>query len=265
MSFSRMRAAGTRTPDARPLVLLHGWSCHGGFFRPQMEALGTSTRVLAPDLPGHGDSAQTGDLSIEAAADALEQLLAAEDLDDAVLVGWSMGALVAWSMIERHGTGRLAHLVVEDMSPRVLNDADWPHGTRSGLDATRSRDFARAVSSQWPRLAGATARRSFAADAPDSLVAFAEAEMRNAHGPALAAMWGSLTAQDFRHLVPRIDIPVTLTPGGASQLYASGAADWQLERLQRGRIHPFPKAGHAPHLEAPEAFNTLLAELCKAQ
>lgn len=264
MTPLHLHAAGTRTPDARPLVLLHGWSCHGGFFRPQMEALGTSTRVLAPDLPGHGDSTQTGALSIEAAADALDRLLAAEDLDDVVLVGWSMGALVAWSMIERHGSDRLAHMVVEDMSPKVLNDADWPHGTRSGLDAARSRDFARAVSSQWPRLAGATARRSFAADAAGSLVAFAEAEMRKAHGPALAAMWTSLTAQDFRPLIPRIDIPVTLTPGGASQLYAGGAAEWQLDRLRAGRIHPFPKAGHAPHLEASEAFNTLLAGLCKA-
>ncbi|WP_029058428.1 alpha/beta fold hydrolase [Stappia stellulata] len=265
MTLLHPRVAGSRRLDARPLVLLHGWSCHGGFFRPQMEALGRKTRVIAPDLPGHGESAQTGDLTIGAAADALEQLLAAEDLDDVVLVGWSMGALVAWSMIERHGTSRLAHLVVEDMSPKVLNDADWAHGTRSGLDAARSRDFARAVFSQWPRLVGATARRSFAPDAPEQLVGFAEAEMRKANGPALAAMWGSLTAQDFRHLVGRIDIPVTLTPGGQSQLYAGDAAEWQLERLQQGRIVPVPRAGHAPHLEAPEAYNALLAELCKAQ
>jgi pimeloyl-[acyl-carrier protein] methyl ester esterase len=264
MNFSRLRATGTRTPDARPLVLLHGWSCHGGFFAPQMEPLGRMTRVIAPDLPGHGDSSPGTELTIEAAADALHHLFVGEDLRDVVLVGWSMGALVAWSLIERHGTARLARLVVEDMSPKVLNDADWPHGTRSGLDAARSRDFARAVSSQWPRLAGATARRSFAADAPEGLVAFAEAEMRKANGPALAAMWASLTAQDFRHLVPRIDIPVTLTPGGASQLYAGGAAEWQLDRLRAGHIHPFPTAGHAPHLEAPEAFNSLLAGLCKA-
>ena len=120
-------------------------------------------------------------------------------------------------------------------------------------------------SSQWPRLVGATARRSFAADAPEELVAFAEAEMRKARGPALAAMWTSLTAQDFRPLIPRIDVPVTLTPGGASQLYAGGAAEWQLDRLRHGRICPFPTAGHAPHLEASEAFNALLADLCKAE
>ncbi|SDT89726.1 alpha/beta fold hydrolase [Stappia sp. ES.058] len=257
------RAAGTGTPDARPLVLLHGWSCHGGFFRPQMEALGPMTRVIAPDLPGHGDSARTGDLTIVAAADAVARMLAAQALDDVVLVGWSMGALVAWSMIERHGTGRLARLVVEDMSPKVLNDADWPHGTRSGLDADRSRGFARAVASQWPRLAGATARRSFAPGAQEELISFAEAEMRKAKGPALAAMWASLTAQDFRPLIAKVEIPVTLAPGGQSQLYAGGAAKWQLERLQRGHVVPFPHSGHAPHLEEPEAFNALLSKLCR--
>ncbi|MBL6430420.1 MAG: hypothetical protein HPM95_01050 [Alphaproteobacteria bacterium] len=65
-------------------------------------------------------------------------------------------------------------------------------------------------------------------------------------------------------LIPRIDIPVTLTPG-ASQLYAGGAAEWQLDRLRHGRIRPFATAGHAPHLEASGAFNALLADLCKAE
>ena len=68
MTVLSFRAAGTRTLDARPLVLLHGWSCHGGFFRPQMEALGRMTRVIAPDLPGHGDC---GDADLECIGRAL--------------------------------------------------------------------------------------------------------------------------------------------------------------------------------------------------
>ncbi|MBL6430419.1 MAG: hypothetical protein HPM95_01045 [Alphaproteobacteria bacterium] len=83
-----------------------------------------------------------------------------EDLRDVVLVGWSW----RWSPVadERHGTGRPAHLVIEDMPPAALNDADWlarapaPMPSAAGL-----RQFARSPASGrgW---SSATARRSFA-------------------------------------------------------------------------------------------------------
>lgn len=256
-----VRRAGRARPGARPLVLLHGWSCHGGFFAPQLAALGARTRVLAPDLPGHGESREAGPRSIEAAADALAGLLAAEELAEVVLVGWSMGALVAWSLIERHGAERLAALVVEDMSPRVLAGGDWPHGALSGLDARRNATFLRALVPQWPRLAGPTARRCLAPDADPALAGWMEREIRAACPRALADMWASLTAQDFRALVPRLSLPVVLAHGLHSQLYGPGAALWQQARLARGRRVAFARSGHAPHLEESEKFCGLLEDL----
>ncbi len=261
MSRLFVRRAGALRPGRRPLVLLHGWSCHGGFFEPQMRALGEETLVLAPDLPGHGRSAGRIETSIEAGADALHALLSDEGLHDAVLLGWSMGALVAWSMIERLGTDRLSALVVEDMSPKVVNTTDWDLGSRSGLDGERNAVFLKAIETQWPLLAPATARRTFAPDADPGLVARTEKEMRTADPASLAAMWRSLTAQDFRALVPRLDLPVVLARGARSQLYAAAAAEWQEARLASARIAVFARSGHAPHLEEPEAFNALLAGL----
>ena len=104
-----------------PVLLLHGWACHGGFFHAQLEGLAIGLHVLAPDLPGHGLTGAAGvPLSIEAAADACADLLAARGLDRVLVVGWSMGAAVAWAMLERHGKARIAGLVVVDMSPRPL-------------------------------------------------------------------------------------------------------------------------------------------------
>lgn len=36
----------------RPLVLLHGWAAHAGFFAPQATLAWSGLRVIAPDLPG---------------------------------------------------------------------------------------------------------------------------------------------------------------------------------------------------------------------
>lgn len=261
MSRLHLHRAGRRRPGVPVLILLHGWSCHGGFFAPQLEALGGLTEVIAPDLPGHGKTGDTVAPTIEAGADALAALMQDDGIDEAVLVGWSMGALVAWSMIERHGSDRLATLVVEDMAPRVINGPDWTLGTLNGLDGPRNAVFLKAIESQWPLLTPATARRSFAADAPRELVEFAEREMRKASPRLLAAMWRSLTTQDFRPLTPRIDVPVVLARGARSQLYSLAAAEWQAAHLPRARIETFAQSGHSPHLEEASRFNDMLAGL----
>src|SRR5262245_38162541 len=38
------------------LVFIHGWTCNLTFWKPQIEAFKSKTRVIAIDLPGHGDS-----------------------------------------------------------------------------------------------------------------------------------------------------------------------------------------------------------------
>lgn len=264
MSRLHLRRAGHRRPGTPVLILLHGWSCHGGFFAPQMDALADLTEVIAPDLPGHGKTGDAVTPSIEAGADALAELMREEEIAAAVLVGWSMGALVAWSLIARHGSERIAALVVEDMAPRVLNDPDWRLGTLNGLDGPRNAVFLKAIESQWPLLAPATARRSFAPHARKELVDFAEREMRGASPKLLAAMWRSLTLQDFRALIPRITVPVVLARGGLSQLYSPAAAAWQAARLADARIEVFARSGHSPHLEEASAFNDMLAGLVRA-
>lgn len=263
MSRLHLHRAGRRRPGVPVLILLHGWSCHGGFFAPQLEALSELTEVIAPDLPGHGTTGDKVTPSIEAGADALAALMQEEGIDEAVLVGWSMGALVAWSMIERHGSGRLAALVVEDMAPRVINGPDWTLGTLNGLDGPRNAVFLKAIEGQWPLLAPATARRSFAPGARKELVDFAEREMRRANPRLLAAMWRSLTIQDFRPLTPRIDVPVVLARGARSQLYGLAAAEWQAAHLPRARIETFARSGHSPHLEESSSFNDMLAGLLR--
>ncbi|WP_346908261.1 alpha/beta fold hydrolase [uncultured Roseibium sp.] len=142
-----------------PLVLLHGWSCHGGFFRPQLEALSGEVRLLVPDLPGHGETGSRLPLTIEAAADAVGELIDSRGLSGVTLCGWSMGAHVAYSYAERHGTKRLRQIVAIDMSPKVLNAPDWPNGSLGGLDAKRNVHVLEAMVPDWPKLAPKVAER----------------------------------------------------------------------------------------------------------
>jgi pimeloyl-ACP methyl ester carboxylesterase len=245
-----------------PILLLHGWGCHGGFFREQFRGLGDGCQLLAPDLPGHGLTGTAGQpLSIEAAADACADLLAARGLEHVLLVGWSMGAAVAWSMLERHGLARIAGLVVVDMSPRVLNDASWHLGLRDGLDLARSDRAAATMPADWATFTERIVQSLFAHDLPrdEALAAWARAEIARCDPEAMAAMWRSLIAQDFRALVPRIGCPILFTYGAGSALYRPGVFSWMADQSLEACIACFQRSGHAPHLTEAAAFNDALS------
>ena len=263
MSRLHIRESGVKSPRMLPIVLLHGWSCHGGFFDRQGEALAEETLVIAPDMPGHGKTKDAVDLTIETAADAVQALLEKRRLDRVLLAGWSMGAHVAFALIERHGADRVAVLLTEDMTPKVLNDETWRLGTRNGNNAEHNKDVLAAISAYWPQVGEKVAEGIFAEGlTPDpDLLAYAKREMLAADPALIAPMWASLTAQDFRPLIRKIEIPVHLVSGSRSALYGHDVAEWQAERLKDGHIHDFARSGHAPHLEEADAFTDLLRTL----
>jgi pimeloyl-ACP methyl ester carboxylesterase len=99
-------------------VLLHGIGSRAASFEPLIEKLDAESAVIAWDAPGYGASTPLGEewpLPRDY-AEALEALLAERDVADAVLIGHSLGTLVAASHA-RHHAARLAGLVL--MSPSL--------------------------------------------------------------------------------------------------------------------------------------------------
>ncbi|MBG6205088.1 pimeloyl-ACP methyl ester carboxylesterase [Labrenzia sp. EL_13] len=249
--------------NGRPLVLIHGWSCPGQFFQGQIDCLHSKARCLVPDLPGHGKTGNRLPLTIEAAAEALHAELVTREIFDAVVCGWSMGALVAYAMIERFGADRLSSLVAIDMTPKVLNTADWQNGTLNGLTADLNQVFLNAIVADWPKLPGRIAGRLFAEGltSKPSSRELARKEIAKADPVLLRPMWASLTAQDFRQLLGEFPVPFHLAAGCRSQLYGPGVHQWHEENVPDFHLHLFERSGHAPHMEEPDRFNELLLKL----
>lgn len=252
-----VREAGT----GRPILFLHGWSCHGGFFDVQMAALADAFHGIAPDLPGHGATGTSGpDLTIEAAADACADLLAARDLSDVVVVGWSMGAHVAYAMLKRHGAARIGGLVVLDMTAKILNDDSWTLGISGGFDAARNALALRLMRTDWSAYAAALTRNMFAdgVTPKDPAIASLLTGIRRNDLASMTAMWTSLAAQDFRPLLPRLTIPTVIAHGARSRIYCDAVARFQAAAIPNARIETFQVSGHSPHLEEPDAFAAMV-------
>ncbi|VFQ44270.1 alpha/beta fold hydrolase [Desulfoluna butyratoxydans] len=85
--------------DGPPLVLVHGWSCSGYFWKPMIPLFKEKYRVLAPDLPGHGLSSKEHDSYLpEKQAERLLAWLSEIGVERFTLVGHSMGGEIAARM-----------------------------------------------------------------------------------------------------------------------------------------------------------------------
>lgn len=246
----------------QPVVLLHGWACHAGYFAPQIGGLAGRFRIVAPDLRGHRHSHRPGDApDLATLADDLRALLDRLQPPAPVLVGWSMGALVAFEFVRRFGVGGIAGLVVVDMTPRVVNDAGWNLGLIGGYGAAQAERAPELIRQDWPRWVEAFLPSVFAdghEPEPD-LLAWIGVEMRGCDPDTMASLWWAIATADYRDCVRSITAPTLVLRGGGSRLYGPATAAWLGAAIAGAQLATVSGAGHAPHLEQPADFNRLIA------
>lgn len=254
-------AVSGQGPD---LLFVHGWSAHAGFFEDIQHRLESRFRVIAPDLRAHGSTPRgTAPLTIGQLANDLNAVIEALDVHHAVAIGWSMGAMVLWRLLADRGAARFAGLVVEDMSPRILNDHAWALGMTNGIDAATSQRACDAMRANWAAYAEAFAPRMFARDSRHRLGEARERVVREfaAHdGDAMADLWTSMAAEDARSILPELKLPVRVIHGALSEAYSPETSRFLVETLPDAELVSFARSGHAPHLEEPERFASAVAE-----
>jgi pimeloyl-ACP methyl ester carboxylesterase len=96
------------------LVLVHGWTCNLDFWRDQIPDFAKRTRVIALDLPGHGQSDKPQiSYTMDLFADAIDAVMRDAKVERAVIVGHSMGTPVARQFYRRYPQKTLAIVIVD--------------------------------------------------------------------------------------------------------------------------------------------------------
>lgn len=109
------------------LLLVHGWSCDRRVWDDVLDPLAPEYRVLAVDLPGHGESPPADSYSMDATADALAEFLDALDIERCVLIGHSNGTSVV-RQFERRYPQRTRGLVTVDGALRPMMSPEQVRG-----------------------------------------------------------------------------------------------------------------------------------------
>lgn len=234
-----------------PVLLIHGFPLCRCIWQEQHDPLNRAGyRVLTPDLPGFGDSPETGErATMDDYADALIDLLNERDIDKVVAGGMSMGGYILFNLIERY--------------PERLAGAVFAV-TRAGADTIDGRVKREEMAISALRHGATPVAHSFAEilfAAPTmteypQLVADVTAWMEQSHPRGMAAALRAMAARkDYTETLGSISLP-TLVIGAAedrtipvelSRAIASGIPD--------ARYVEIPAAGHMVMLEQPAIFN----------
>lgn len=253
MSDLHVRAWGVA--GGRRALLLHGATSSGaGWWRvgPALAALGWT--VVAPDLPGHGDSPRPAGPSVPAEAAAqVRRSLAGERFD--VVAGHSFGAAVA------------LHLLVQDpavAAAAVLEEPPGPHSVAWELEAAAVLDGAAAAREDPAGALGRAAAeqpRWAAEDCRHAVEDLARCRAQEvAAGLARGAGW---TSEDILAGV-RTPVVLLLAPDapGRNRLEDAtalrGADRARFRALLGDRVRVVP-AGHCIHRDAPDEWLTAVA------
>ena len=248
-----------------PMVLIHGNSSSSRAFSRQLEGrLGARLRLVAIDLPGHGESDDARDpsaYSLPGHARAVRAVVEALGLHEARFAGWSLGGHVTLEMapdlpqargfvifgtppIPSRGAARTpSHEPMRE--PFLPNPA-----MRFSFQERLERDEASAY-------VAAFFKPGFA-----DISSFYLEDALRTDGRARSGL-GSATQNGFYRdevvIVRDLKAPLAVLHGGDEQLVnGQYFGSVTMPSLWRGAVQTIADAGHGPQWETPEAFDALI-------
>jgi non-heme chloroperoxidase len=255
--------------SGQPVVFSHGWPLNADAWDDQaMLVTDNGYRAVAHDRRAHGRSSQpsTGH-DLDTYADDLAQLLDQLDLSEVVLVGHSTGGGEVTRYLGRHGSGRVAKVVLLGaITPLMLKTDANPQGTPiEAFDAIRA-----GVSGDRSQFYQDLSEPFYGANRPGNQVSQGmrdsfwlwsmQVGLKGAYDCVKAFSETDLT-EDLR----RIDVPTLIVHGDDDQIVPIDAsARRSVELVPDATLKMYPGASHGLAQVAPtkDQFNTdLLAFL----
>jgi len=242
----------------KPLLLLHAFPLNAAMWEPQIKALENECLLLAPDVPGFGNSADApGFESLDELARALHGVIAARGVERAAIAGCSMGGYLAFALL-RVAPGLATALAFINTKASVDDDAG--RAKRLDLAQRAEREGCAFLSNEWPPSALSPftlAQRPAVVENVAQLIAQATARGVIDAQKAMAAR------PDSTPLLSRIDVPAIVIQGLDDRFVPSADARAMASSISGSAFVGVSDAGHLPNLENPSPVNVALLQLVK--
>ena len=252
----------------KPVVLIHGWPLSGRAWEAQLPALvEAGYQVITYDRRGFGQSSKPWNgYDYDTLAQDLKGLMDALDLQDATIVGFSMGGGEVARYLGKYGSERVSKAVLASAVPPYLFKADDnPDG---GLEESDIQGFLDGVSDD--RIAFLNDfTKNFFTPKDGKLLVSKPMRLYNRDIAAFASAKAtfdcvkSFSYTDFRDDLKAFDVPTLVIHGDADQIVpfeASGERSHDM--IADSKLHVVEGGPHGINVTHSEEFNkTLIAFL----
>lgn len=235
----------TKTPPANPQwVFLHGWGSDSSLWQPLCHFLPGEHHFI--DLPGFG----SGGLEPIEVEDFLTQT-ATQLPDQCLLVGWSLGGMLATQLAQRHPKKIKALITIASNAVFVARP-EWPEAIASATFSQFYQDFEQDAPATWTRFCALQAL----GDSKRKIVA-QQLRQQVAPQPERETLWRQglqwLEIIDNRGALAELAVPQYHLFGAADALVPANAADHLRQVMPAAALaEVLPECGHAPHVANPE-------------
>ncbi len=238
-----------------PVVLIHGYPLNHKIWQNQF-VLSKHYRILAPDLPGFGETPSISGMSIADYADLILKLLDKENIEKAVVMGHSMGGYIALEFAARYKKRLLGLGLVCTQAGADSEEA------RANRMKTIERVHAEGKGFVIDTMAGKLTSAKNLSDA--ELIRQLKSIMQGATDKGIATALKAMAGRsDHLSTLEKIRVPILIIAGAEDALIPVEKSAAMAEKLSKRTFEIISGAGHVAMMEKPEAFNRSLIEFLK--
>ncbi len=238
------------SPEALPIIFIHGFPFSKAMWTGQLDALKNSYRAIAYDVRGHGKSeAGADDFSIDLFAVDLLAFMDGLKVPKAVVCGLSMGGYILLNAIQKQ-PDRFAGLILTD----TQCGADTPEGVEK-----RVKTIAFIQKNGLEIYAEESLKNLFAPASFQSRkeeVKFIHQQILSTPSEVVCRTLKALAnRKESCSALPKIKIPVRVIVGKEDKITPPQVAQKLVDAIPHSTLTIIENAGHLTNLEAPAGFN----------
>lgn len=249
----RLKISDRGIADGPALVLVHGWKGSHRKWDRLSYLLRNEFRIVSYDLRGMGESDKPrGAYSFDEMAGDLGAVLVKLDIQDATLVGWSMGCSVVLEYM-RCSASRVARVVLNNGPIMLVKRDDFPWAMpQEQLDGYLDTIEQRWPLSEWDDLGGEEPH-------PAERISSYLTALQTPMDIALAVV-REQARLDHRDAVRGLKVPVLAAYSAKDPFYPPDLAKWIASAAPCGSFELFYESGHATARDEPEKFARVISE-----
>lgn len=238
------------------VLLLHAFPFNSAMWSYQVEALAPHFRVVAPDLPGFGQSppGDPASADLSAWADLLAHLVIELDLGRVHVVGLSMGGYLAMEFLRTHAD-LATSVVLADTRPKADDSEIWQRRTDQ---QTQLREGDPLENLAKPLSESLLASTSLAR--PELVSYVQQLMLANSREGWIGALEAMKNRSDSLSTLRNLELPTLVIVGESDRVTPLVEATLIQSLVTDAELVEIPDAGHLPPLENPDAFDDVLLE-----